>query len=300
LQVRTLKPNINVPDFSFDPTFDRALSEARKARNPVAGYVTASALLSEPPHILSSKLPDMISHPPTQWNRHDFISKLVMQQIANLELGENRARAVLKNENGRSDIMMAVQRPILGHEQHLLPPAGPELFATMLQAAALAKSASQPAGFNSVAVVELKYSNVSKHGQHWRHGLRVNRSTVHDLPSLSDAHFLIGILDPHKALPTAVDFTDLRALTHLTFLLSCSSVGFLADVTVAVSENGELTNAAYLQKKGFVAFKLAVRDHTVCLVDAFRQDRRFSLKRAMTACFTLGNPDEQHPEAPWS
>jgi hypothetical protein len=259
--------------------------------------------------VVAEKLPLILSKPPPKWNVHDFISKIIVQQIGDLDVGCHATRAVLNNETGRSDLMMAFQHtdahsratsssnsalPVKPHKpQHQQVPSTTEEFARSLRQAATGEGVV-PKNCSTVAVVELKYSNVTKHDQHWRHGLRVNRS--HSGPALADAHFIIAILDPRKSLNLTVDYANLNSLRHLTFLLSCSAVAFLADVSLAVTETGELRSADYIGKKGFVAFKInSTSEGELFLADAFHPHQRFSLKKALAYCHTTYDLDQPRP-----
>jgi uncharacterized C2H2 Zn-finger protein len=297
--------------FSFKPDTTNQLRLPNRAIDLAEFFPTAESLMQLQPDERRKLVAAVLAKPPRKWNRHDFLSKLIVQQIVSKELGKHSVRAILKNETVRSDLMLTYHskqehKPPRDQRQRKRPfdrqcerPSTPFQFALGLRRAATEPEDTLPP-LSSVAVVELKYSNVTSHGKsHWRHGLRINRKRG---PPLEDAHFIIAILDPKKCLSPSLDYTNLNSIKDHIFLFSCSGVGFLSDVSVAVNEAGKLPSAEYLARRGFVAFKINPNalqedkeDGAPFLVDAFQEEKQFCLARALVYCQQVCNLDDPRP-----
>jgi hypothetical protein len=92
--------------FSFKPDTTNQLRLPNRAIDLAEFFPTAESLMQLQPDERRKLVAAVLAKPPRKWNRHDFLSKLIVQQIVSKELGKHSVRAILKNETVRSDLML--------------------------------------------------------------------------------------------------------------------------------------------------------------------------------------------------
>lgn len=287
----------------FRTRADQALSAALIVTDgmSLAGYRTADALWSEPRHVLVHKLLLADRQMPSSWNRHDFLAKMLLQRIGDSELGRGRTRAVLQNESGRSDMLVILTRSSSRPDPPVAQLEAWECENLVVITETIAEAATrttvellhdhEPSDFPFVGVLELKYSHATKHGRHWRHNIQLGKGN--NGPSLLHPHFLIVVLDSRQTKKTTQAYSVpdilLNDMTDLTFLLSCSAIGFPHSLSLSIGGEGLMPDEQLLLRNGFVGFKTKVDKATgaLTLVNAFDSTRRFHLRGGQTGSAAL-------------